>query len=174
MGKFHFEETQRFARPWLIATLALPLIGIIVFVGYGLQQQLGFDGSFRNYAADDFSWLWGVALALVVSGLIFLGLVFLRLETRVTDEGILIRMPPLRHKRMIRFGEIRSVAARTYRPIREYGGWGMRLGPSGYAYNVSGNRGVQLEIEHGKPLLIGSQQADQLARLIRARLATDE
>ncbi len=34
--------------------------------------------------------------------------------------------------------------ARKYRPIREYGGWGIRYGWNGRAYSTSGNEGVQL------------------------------
>jgi hypothetical protein len=36
------------------------------------------------------------------------------------------------------------------------------------AYNVSGNRGVQLELVSGKRILIGSQQAEELAAAIEA------
>ena len=57
--------------------------------------------------------------------------------------------------------------ARTYRPILEYGGWGIRYTMGrGWAYNVSGNQGVQLELASGKRILIGSQRAEELARAI--------
>jgi hypothetical protein len=55
---------------------------------------------------------------------------------------------------------------RTYRPIRDYGGWGIRYGRNGKAYNVSGNRGVMLEFSHGQKLLIGSQKPGDLANAI--------
>ena len=56
---------------------------------------------------------------------------------------------------------------RQYRPILDYGGWGIRWGPGkGWAYNVSGNRGVQLELLDGKQLLIGSQNPEKLAQMI--------
>ena len=61
-------------------------------------------------------------------------------------------------------------AARVYRPIREYGGWGIRYGKNGKAYNISGDRGVQLELQNSKPLLIGSQRADELAQTIQQHL----
>ena len=51
---------------------------------------------------------------------------------------------------------------RTYSPITEYGGWGIKWGSGGKAYNVSGNRGVQQEFTDGKRLLIGSQKPEQL------------
>jgi hypothetical protein len=58
--------------------------------------------------------------------------------------------------------------ARTYRPILEYGGWGIRYSPfaKGWAYNVSGNQGVQLELASGKRILIGPQRAEELARAV--------
>ena len=43
------------------------------------------------------------------------------------------------------------------RRYREYGGWGIRGGLRGTkAYNVSGNRGVELMLADGRTVLIGS------------------
>jgi hypothetical protein len=48
------------------------------------------------------------------------------------------------------FEQIIRCYARKYRPIAEYGGWGIRWGKSGKAYNAYGNIGVQLELIDGK------------------------
>jgi hypothetical protein len=61
---------------------------------------------------------------------------------------------------------VRDVAAVTCHPITEYGGWGIRWTLRGKAYNVSGRRGVRLDYENGKHLLIGSTRADELATAI--------
>jgi hypothetical protein len=53
-----------------------------------------------------------------------------------------------------------------YRPILEYGGWGIRIGIHGKAYNVSGNRGIRLVFSTGKRLLIGTQRPDDFERTI--------
>ena len=53
-----------------------------------------------------------------------------------------------------------------YSPIRDCGGWGVRHYKSGKAYNVSGNRGVVLEFLDGRPILIGSQRPEELAKAI--------
>ena len=59
--------------------------------------------------------------------------------------------------------------AREYKPLREYGGWGIRCSlKRGKAYNVSGNKGVQLVFKNGKQLLIGSQKAEALEEAIRS------
>jgi hypothetical protein len=64
--------------------------------------------------------------------------------------------------------EIVHRETRTYRPILEYGGWGVRYSfvRKGWAYTVSGNRGVQLQLANGKRILVGSQRAEELARAI--------
>ncbi len=51
--------------------------------------------------------------------------------------------------------------------LREYGGWGVKYGRAGKAYNVSGNRSVQLKLSSGKGLLIGSQRPEELAQAIQ-------
>jgi hypothetical protein len=38
------------------------------------------------------------------------------------------------------------------------------------AYNVSGDRGLQLELGGGKRFLIGSLRADELARVLKERM----
>jgi hypothetical protein len=70
-------------------------------------------------------------------------------------------------RRTVLFGNIVSCEVRTYRPMREYGGWGVKYGRAGKAYNVSGNRGVQLKLTSGKGLLIGSQRPEELAQAIQ-------
>ena len=43
----------------------------------------------------------------------------------------------------------------------------MRFGRRGRAYNVSGDRGVELTLANGKRVLIGSQRSEELAEAIR-------
>ena len=88
------------------------------------------------------------------------------INTRVDAEAVRIRFFPL-GKKTIPLGDVVRWEARTYRPIREYGGWGIRytLG-RGWAYNVRGKQGVQLELANGQRILIGSQRAEELAAAI--------
>ncbi len=76
-------------------------------------------------------------------------------------------------RKIVPLVDIGSCEPRTYRPLREYGGWGVRwAGKRGTAWNAHGNRGAQLVLCDGKRLLIGSQRAEELAAAIeRAREA---
>lgn len=100
---------------------------------------------------------------------------FSRLVTEVRDDGICIRFFPFhRSSHRIAFTEVKHYEVRTYHPIREYGGHGIRYGSNGKAYNVSGDRGVQIELLNGERLLIGSQRADELWRAIQAKVGEQQ
>ncbi|MDA0207364.1 MAG: hypothetical protein O2795_18715 [Acidobacteria bacterium] len=75
-------------------------------------------------------------------------------------------------ERIIPYHQIVKVEAQSYRPIRDYGGWGVRGIAPVIAFNVSGNRGVLLSLSNGQYLMIGSQRADQLAAALQPGVAS--
>jgi hypothetical protein len=159
-----YRETQHFRQLWLwVLVLFISLLSL-----YGLVQQLFLGTPLGNNPAPD--------TVLVIIAVVF-GLmlpVFLyktNLTTEVHSDGLYIRFFPFHlsfHR--IALEDIKEFEARTYRPLRDYGGWGIRYGRQGKAYNVSGNRGVQLVLSDGKQLLIGSQKPDELAEALSLAL----
>lgn len=152
-GPALFRETQRFhANPWAKFSIAAVLVasGTVSFALRGSDELSNPFG------------LLGLGLAAAVVLLLVLG----GLETEVRGDGLYVRFLPLRRKHRFGWPEIVSAGARSYRPIREYGGWGIRWSTRGKAYNVYGDRGVQLVLADGRRLLIGSQRADELAAAI--------
>ena len=144
-------------------------VAIIGVFGYAMYRQFVEGKPFGDRPMGD------TALAIVGGLYLLLGvfMIFLcvrcRLETEVRGSGLYLRYFPFHWTfRKIPLENVRSCVARTYRPIWEYGGWGIRVGAGKKAYNVSGNRGVELEYENGKKLLIGSKKAEQLASAIES------
>ena len=175
-SKPHFHEEQRFRQPWLwvlLVSVALIDVGVIVFLAYGMVQQLVFGRPWGDNPVSDRALTAVGTLSIVATLVVSVGLLWafhaLRLITEVTPDGLHVRFAPFVN-RHIAFEDIEHCEARQYSPIREYGGWGIRWGRSGKAYNVSGNWGVQLTLRNGKRLLIGSQDAKTLARAIEAGL----
>ena len=158
-----FTETQRFTQIWLWALVIL--VAAIGWWAFIVQIIFGHDFG-TNPAPDALLWIIFILLG-VGFPMFFRGL---KLVTELHDDHILLRYSPI-YKRRILYSDIKSVHTRQYRPIAEYGGWGIRWSPTnGIAYNVSGNMGVQLELTNGKKLLIGSQHADELERAIKGRM----
>jgi hypothetical protein len=146
MNTVLFEEHQSFHQPWLW-TLMLAVLAVLVFASLN--------------APEGRPW---VVLSLVLA--VALLLYSMKLTVQVDTETVRIRFFPI-WKKTIPLAEIVRWEPRTYRPILEYGGWGIRYSfGKGWAYNVSGNLGVQLELASGKRILIGSQRAEELARAI--------
>ena len=108
----------------------------------------------------------GIALPLAVALLVLIA----KLQTQVRLDGVFVRLFPLRIA-FTRFApdEITLHQPCTYRPI-EHGGWGIRHGRMGKAYNARGNRGVQIHLTQGRKLLIGSQRPDELDQAIAAMI----
>ncbi len=72
------------------------------------------------------------------------------------------------YRRVVPLGGIRRIEPATFRPIADYGFWGVRSGRDGErALIARGTRGVRLELADGSLLLIGSQRADELAQVLQ-------
>ena len=146
-----YVETQRFlSRPLSLALL----LGVAAFA-------IWTAASFGTLRPRE----W---LPLIVGVGLLLLFHVLELTVTVRPSEIDIRFRPLARRRIPHMA-VRSCEARTYRPLREYGGWGVRRGwKGGWAYNVRGNRGVQLVLDDGSSILVGSQRADDLAAAIQS------
>jgi hypothetical protein len=69
--------------------------------------------------------------------------------------------------RVVPIDNVRSVEVVSYRPIADYGFWGVRAGRDGEkAFIARGNRGVRIELKDGSRYLIGSQRSDALAAAV--------
>lgn len=166
-GQAYFQERQRFRQPWLWILLLCIGTGQIGLFAYGLYQQLYLQKPWGNNPLSD-AGLVTIAIVIAAFFLAILLLFFLlELRVHVDADGVHVRFRPFFRKR-IALESIVRCEARTYRPILEYGGWGIRwsLTGRGWAYNVSGDRGVQLELVDGKCILIGSQRPNDLADAI--------
>ena len=162
-----FRELQRFHQPWLWVLIILGALVLIGLFGYGMVQQLVFGKPWGDRPMSDTALaVTGTLLILLEIGIIAL-FAGMKLITEVRSDGLYIRFfPPHLSFRRIPLEDLAGFGARTYRPIREYGGWGIRFGRRGRAYNVSGNRGVRIDYANGRHILIGSQRADELADAI--------
>src|SRR5262249_9430322 len=142
-----FEEDQSFRQTWVWALLGVTLLLLVVPLGFVLGGAPTKDGS--DTLSGVIGLVGGIAVVIGVAVLMY----YMKLTVRLDAEALHVRFFPL-VKRDIPLEEIARWEARTYRPLLEYGGWGIRYSWKGVAYNVSGNRGVQLELATGKRLMI--------------------
>lgn len=146
-------ESQRFTQGWL-QFINIILLGFLAYVVY---QWFILKEFFGNVSPTDQTG----QIIVIASILLSIGLIYIfRLKTTIDEVGIHYQFTPINlSKKTIRWSELKKCYVRTYNPIKEYGGWGYRA-PFGKnkAINVRGNKGIQLEFEDGKKLLIGTQK----------------
>ena len=156
-----FREDQQFRHPLLWALLLL--IAGIAHYSFWMQIILGVPPG-TNPAPNDL-----VFVIWLIFGLIFpLFFLALTLSVKVKNDGIYYLFYPFHvNYQRIAPDDIREVQVRAYRPLREYGGWGIRYGARGRAYTVRGNRGVEITLVSGNRILFGTMHADSMEAAIR-------
>jgi hypothetical protein len=158
-----FREVQAFGSSLRALTVVLMAVSVVIF-GIALWETIT-NPKTTNTLVPTLLSIIAIAIPIAVTILFFI----LKLETEVRTDALYVRFYPM-HIRFRKFTreDLAEYYCRTYKPILEYGGWGIRCSftGKGKAYNVSGNKGVQLVLTNDKKLLIGSQKPDELAAAI--------
>ncbi len=158
-----FTESQRFRQWWLWAiVIPGPVFLIWATIAEFFKITSESEGIVTFFVLAMFTLVFGIVLPIL--------LFRAGLQTQVYEDIVRVRFTPIhRNWQSFDFASITAAEAKTYRPIRDYGGWGIRYGGPGKAYNVSGNQGVLLNLADGTTLMIGSQRAPELAAAIHPR-----
>lgn len=101
-----------------------------------------------------------VAIAVV---LLFALVAFWSLNVKVNTKEICVWFGPGLIRKSISIDQIRAVQAVRN---RWYYGWGIRLTPHGWLYNVSGLDAVEVEFQSGKKFRIGTDDTEKLLAAI--------
>ena len=155
-------ETQRFRQLWIWVIITVPTVVTISSLTWSIYNTPAKTSILILTAL-----IFGIFFSLIIY-LIYIAC----LDTKVTADGVYIKFRPF-HRKWIQFSfeSIQEAESCKYNPIRDYGGWGIRYGFKGKAYNVSGNKGVLIKFSEGNPLLIGSQKYLELSAVINIHLS---
>lgn len=143
-----YREKQKPDSLWAILVVAVTMvINVVVFFLYDYE---------------DITLLYKtVAMALLTAA--FLSAI--RLDTEMTQDMIKFRLFPLHFKwKVVPVKELKNLKVITFRPIRDYGGWGYRWVKNGKAYIISGCDGLRLEFHDGRFIVIGTQNKEALQK----------
>ena len=139
-----FEEEQSFDQIWIWALMGIELLVLLIPLILTAQP-----------------W-WTLGLGVGVMVLTMSLLASFKLYSRIDSSGVHYRMKPFHWKEQtIPWEDIDQIYVRKYSPIVEYGGWGIRFGRNGRAYNVKGNYGIQVVKKDGKRMLLGTQHPEE-------------
>lgn len=146
----NYKEIQKFRQKWIWFIIC----GLFLLSIYAIIQQVIFKIPFGNNPGPDYI-LFIISGAMLLMILLFLNT---RLIIEIDKEGLSYRFIPFHFKtRKIKWIDVEKAYVRIYSPLMEYGGWGIRFSSNGKAFNVQGNKGLQLEMKNGKKILFGTQ-----------------
>lgn len=157
-----FEEKQKFNQ-WFIMLI---FFAVNAFFIYGIFIQIIEKQQFGRKPTSDGL----LILSTIVSVLITILLMNIRLYTQIKKDGIYVKFFPFHLSfKYYSWEQISKAFIREYKPLLEYGGWGLRIGlwGNGKALNVSGNKGLQLEFFDKNKLLIGTNKPEELKEILK-------
>ena len=156
MAGIYFKETQRFNLSWKW----IFFIAIYALMFWALIQQFS-----ENF---DLAAIISIIFSLCIIIFFNIVIIIMKLETLIDENIVSYQFKPFHIKpREIKWNKISEFYIRDYKPIKEYGGYGIqRRMKSGRAFIVSGNKGVQLLLKDGKKILIGTQKPKELEMII--------
>ncbi len=143
MAPIFNERQYLFANPvlWIVAAV---MVGGFVAIGPSVDALPGF----------------------AMSMLILPAVAAMNLRTAVFTDRIKLRYWPFFWK-TIPLADVQSARAVTFRPLRDWGGWGLRGLGKRKAWTSHGNTGVLLELTDGRQFTIGSQRPQALAAALQ-------
>jgi hypothetical protein len=156
-----FREEQNFGW-WIYAILSgFAFAGVLMAIGPLMGANAPAAAGFRATHIPV-----GICVGMILPSVLVVGV--LRMTTEVTPGAVRIWfgwVPTFR--RSFDLSSVTRVEVIQYRPMRDYGGWGIRFGRDGERiFNARGNRGVRLYFADGQKMVIGSQNPESLARAL--------
>ena len=152
-----FEEKQRFSQWWIWGFILLPLaIGL-----YGCYQQLWQGTPMGTKPMSDTGLLFFTLFGIGFAYFFWVN----QLKTKIDRQGIQVHFFPYT-KRTVAWEEVDHCQVIPYSFV---GGWGVRLWTQyGTVYNVTGGKGLFVQLKNKEKFLVGTQQAEELEKFITA------
>lgn len=159
MGEIEETVVHREAQPfpWWVGLL---MVGLAVVDVATLAGVLVSKGDQPGEVLAAWGVFAGVTVLLVAISLLLIG----GMQVRVTRERVYARIGQWPLWSRWEVADIVSACPVTYRPIPQFGGWGIRANVllKTWAYNGRGNRGALLSLTSGKRILLGSDDPESL------------
>jgi hypothetical protein len=176
MRKVLFREEQKYDQWWFWLMLMAAFAVSVGPVWYGLIYQVRTGQPWGDEPSSNGELVLIASLVTVLMVGILMLFKTLRLQVEIGEDEIRFRYPPLVRKwRKITREEIEKFEVGRYRPVRAYGGWGIRYGfrKFGRALTVNGTTGLKLFLKNGKIVLLGTQRAQAIAYAMNKMMKRD-
>ena len=150
-----FEEVQHFDIAWIWALIGIETLVVMI-----------------PLIATGQPW-WFLLMMASVMVLTMSMLSSLKLYTRIDAEGVHYRMNPFqRRSKIVYWDEIEIIQLRKLSGLKEFSGYGMRIGRKKRIYNLGGNQVIHIIRKDGKEILISTNKGKEVVRQLDIRPLT--
>lgn len=151
-GTFKEKQTYPF---WVVISIAI-ILGISPFILVDIFEDEA------NYFEK--AMFFSSSFALLIA-LFFL---FVKLKVRIDQYEIRILFRPfIWSERSIKWNDVKKVEVRKSKSVREFGGWGYRVGRNIRAYTIYGHWGIDITMNNDKHRFIGTQKNCELEKFLK-------
>lgn len=163
-----YKEVQKFAQLWILLPISISAIIVLSIFGYGVYRQIIMKIPFgSNPMPDEVLLIVSISILLIFTSLITL-FYFTGLELTINRYGIQFRFFPFHLKeRFIGWDSVDQCEIISYKPIKEFGGWGIKFSGSKILYSVSGSMGLYIKKKEGKSIILGISDLNRLIEFIK-------
>jgi hypothetical protein len=152
---FREDRSLRSAYVWImLVILSSVILGTLAWM---VVRQVIQGIPFGDEPLSNTSLLAGAGLVFVAWAALLALCAFAKLQVEVTTRGLFVRLWPLQRKvRQIPLDGATHVWALQFRPLLDYGGYGIRRTRRGTAYTLGSGEGVRIDYDTGYHLVIES------------------
>ncbi len=179
-----YKEVQRNKVWWIKFVMVVVTVATLAPLYYGLYKQLALGIPFGKQEMSNGGLILFVLMITVIMAIADWLVFGSKLIIEIDTESVMFRyLPLIRKPRVFHRDTIERYEIRQYKPVWEYGGWGIkarrirpgifnkksrkRLLSRSMGYTVSGNMGLQLYLKNGREVLLGTQRPDAIAKAMK-------
>lgn len=156
-----FVEEQRFKKWILLAVMVIPIAsGIIPLI-------LG-ENNIPTFESEGF---WGLTITITVILLVLILMLSIRLRTKINEQGVYYQFFPNHfNEKFVSWYDIDKCYLKKLTSYKKYGRYGYKRcffgSNKGITMNLGGDYGIQLELENGKNIFIGTKKHLEVERIL--------
>lgn len=148
-----FKEKQVYPF-WVVISIAI-ILGMSPFILIDVMEETHYFNKAMFVSS---------AIALLIA---FFFLI-IRLKVRIDQYEIrIIFIPFIWRERIIKWSDVKKVEVRKSKSIREFGGWGYRIGKGKRAYTIYGHWGMDITLNNEMHRFIGTQKKCELDAFLK-------
>lgn len=153
-----YEETHTLPRwTWIICAVFVIFFWGIVYVQLGLSKPVG-SKPMSNVGVVVFACIFGLILPLL--------LVLIRIRIQVGKDTLIIRIIPF-YRKTFELQRIQLLTIEEVNPLKQFGGWGIRLNGEAVGYIFNGTGAIKLKLIDGSTYVISSNNPVDFHRVLK-------